>query len=390
MGKLQIQKKTRKVLKKADKLEPFIRDLQTLLKSLVDKKATKNYQRIIPETGKFYGVPKPILWVIASEISKFIQKEPTKAEVLLRTIWNEGSYEAKQTAGKSLEKFSPKNPKLCLNFISFALPDIDNWSLCDSLAMYAVKPIVFSNPKLVLPFSEKWVKDNRKWVRRFGIVTLLGYKKIQTTDKVFKILGLVMEDEDKDIKKAASWILREITKKNPDEVAKFLIRWVKTKPGKDTKWIILDGMKKLSGDKQKEILRLLSKTEKHASNKSNKKTFVEICIYEVVPERVEVFENLIEKVAKHHCKFPGVKDVRYVKRTHRPPNSFTDVKTGKPPIRLTRKPKKVTYVLYWELSGEVAHGKATASGLNKFYKEFRKILGMSRPKIILGERIQFI
>jgi len=57
--------------------------------------------------------------------------------------------------------------------------------------------------------------------------------------------------------KAVSWILREITKKNPDEVAKFLTKWAKTNSGKDAKWIIKDGMKKFSDDEQKEILGLL-------------------------------------------------------------------------------------------------------------------------------------
>ena len=89
------------------------------------------------------------------------------------------------------------------------------------------------------------------------MVSLRGYKRIQITDKVFEILDLVMEDKDKDIKKAVSWVLREITKKNPDEVAKFLMKWAKANPSKDAKWIIKDGMKKLSNNEQKKILGLL-------------------------------------------------------------------------------------------------------------------------------------
>ena len=50
-------------------------------------------------------------------IGKFIKKEPTKATTLLETIWDEGSFESRQIAGKSLEKFGPKNPKICLDFI---------------------------------------------------------------------------------------------------------------------------------------------------------------------------------------------------------------------------------------------------------------------------------
>jgi 3-methyladenine DNA glycosylase AlkD len=261
MDKTLIQNKTKELLKKADKEKEFVRGLQEILKCYVDKEATKNYQRIIPDTGKFYGVPKPLLWVIALQVGKFIQKEPTKVEILLKTIWNEGSYEAKQIAGKSIEKFGPKNPKLCLDFISSALPDIDNWSVCDSLAMYAVEPIVYSNPKLVLPLSEKWVKNKNKWIRRFGIVTLRGYKKIKITDKVFAVFDYAMKEDRPDVKKAVSWILRDITKENPDEVTKFLTKWAKTNPGKDTVWMIKDGMKKLSNTEQKKILKLLEKTD---------------------------------------------------------------------------------------------------------------------------------
>lgn len=117
-----------------------------------------------------------------------------------------------------------------------------------------------------------------------------------------------------------------------------------------------------------------------------KNTFIEVCIYEVKPNKIDEFESLIEKVAKHHRDFPGVIDVKYMKRTHRQPD-FNAVKNGEPAIQLTRTPKSVTYVLYWELDNEIAHGKATKSGLEKFYKEFTRCL-ITMPKIILGERIQ--
>lgn len=121
------------------------------------------------------------------------------------------------------------------------------------------------------------------------------------------------------------------------------------------------------------------------ANKSQK-TFVEVCVYEVKPEKAEEFEALIKKVVKHHRDFPGVADVRYMKRTHRPA-SFGDAKRGKPTIKLTRKPKSLTYVLYWELDNEIIHGRATKSGLEHFFKEFTRCL-ITAPKMILGERIQ--
>ena len=170
MDKSQIQERTKKLLEKTDKLKEFTSGLQKLLKLYVDREATKNYQRIIPDTGKFYGVPLPVLKIISAEIGKFIQKEPSKAKLLLKTIWNEGSFEARQIAGKCLEKFGPKNPKICLDFISSVLPDLNNWANCDNLAMCGVEPIVYSNPELVLPLSERWIKSENKWIRRLSLI----------------------------------------------------------------------------------------------------------------------------------------------------------------------------------------------------------------------------
>jgi 3-methyladenine DNA glycosylase AlkD len=257
MDKSQIQKRTKELLEKAEKPKEFTKRLQELLVSYVDRDATKNYQWIIPDTGKFFGVPLPILRVIAAEIGKFIQKEPTRAKLLLETIWNEGSFEARQIAGKCLEKFGQKNPEISLDFVSSVLHDLDNWAVCDNLAMFGVEPMVYSNPELVLPLSENGIESKNKWIRRFGVVTLRGYKKVQTTNKVFEILGLVMGDNEKEIKKAVSWVLREITKRNLNEVAEFLTGWAKTSPGRDARWIIKDGMKKLPKEKQTEILAIL-------------------------------------------------------------------------------------------------------------------------------------
>ena len=257
MDKSQIQKRTKELLEKAEKPTEFTKGLQELLKSNVDRDATKNYKRIISDTEKFFGVPLPILRVVATEIGKFIQKEPTGAKLLLETIWNEGSFEARQIAGKSLEKFGPKNPSRLLDFVSSVLPDLDNWAVCDNLAMFGVEPIVYSNPELVLPFSKRWIKSNKKLIRRFGVVTLRGYKRVKVTNKVFKILDMVMEDDEKEVKNAASWVLREITKRNPGEVAGFLTRWAKANPSKDARWTIRDGMRKLPKERQIEILNAL-------------------------------------------------------------------------------------------------------------------------------------
>jgi len=65
-----------------------------------------------------------------------------------------------------------------------------------------------------------------------------------------------MKEEDKDVKKAIGWALREITKKDPESVLEFLQKWSKVED-KNTKWIIKEGMKKLSNKEQEKLKTLI-------------------------------------------------------------------------------------------------------------------------------------
>ncbi|MFH1825003.1 MAG: DNA alkylation repair protein [Candidatus Firestonebacteria bacterium] len=231
--------------------------LHKILQSYADKDTSSCYQTLVPEMGKSFGTPKPVLVIIANELGKYGQKSPKPIFSLLKTLWKNGSYEERDIVGKAIEKLGKKYPDECLSLIPYFLPDINNWSVCDVLAGMGMRPIVISRTKEVLLLCEKCVKDRNKWIRRFGIVTLWTFKKITAPPEIFEIFNQVMTDEDKDVKKGVAWILRQITIKNSTQVSTFLTKWAKANPNKNTRWIIKNGMKKLSSNEQKEILKLI-------------------------------------------------------------------------------------------------------------------------------------
>ena len=69
MNKSEIREKTKEILTNVEDKSIFTCCLLELLQSLKDEKTTKNYKRLVLDTGKFYGVPKPALWVISAEIA---------------------------------------------------------------------------------------------------------------------------------------------------------------------------------------------------------------------------------------------------------------------------------------------------------------------------------
>ena len=114
--------------------------------------------------------------------------------------------------------------------------------------------------------------------------------------------------------------------------------------------------------------------------------FCEICVYEAKIEKQDEIEQLMREVAEFYRAFPGVTDVRYVKRTHRQ-DSFQAVKAGEPPIRLTRWVGKVTYMLYLAVEDAETHGRLAKEALPVFYTRWNRCL-LAMPKILLGETIE--
>jgi len=257
VSKNNIQSQLDELLEKMDNPREFVIGLHKMLQSCVDEESSSTYRKLVPEMGKAFGTPKPVLVMIANKLGKFGEESPKPVFSLLNILWESGSYEERDIVGKTIEKLGKRYPDECLSLIPDFLPDLDNWSVCDVLAGMGMRPLVISRTREVLSLCERCVRDSNKWIRRFGVVTLWTFKKISASPKVFGILDQVMTDEDKDVKKGVAWICRQMTNKNSVEVAAFLKKWAKANPSKDTRWIIKDGMKKLSKQKQIEILSIL-------------------------------------------------------------------------------------------------------------------------------------
>lgn len=114
-------------------------------------------------------------------------------------------------------------------------------------------------------------------------------------------------------------------------------------------------------------------------------SFVEICIFQVKPEKVEDFEKLVIEMERFQKEFDGTIDIKYMKRTHTLDGTEV-IKTGEPAKKLERIIKSVKYVFYWELKDNTAHGMATKELFQRFGKDFNRLLVVPADKLV-GERI---
>lgn len=237
--------------------EEFVSGLHRLLETHADEKSFANYRRIIPEMRKTFGTPLPALRVIAAEIAKHGKKEPHIVLPLLKTLWEDGSFEERQIVGKVTERLAGQYPAECLALVLDLLPTLENWANCDNLACFGMKAIALQMTDEVLFLCNGWVRDENKWIRRFGVVVLRAFEKTDLQGQAIEIIDLVMTDRDSDVKKGVAWMLRDLSKRHPSRVFEFLLKWSQSNPGRDTTWIIKNGMKKLSVEQQQHIAGVL-------------------------------------------------------------------------------------------------------------------------------------
>lgn len=102
-------------------------------------------------------------------------------------------------------------------------------------------------------------------------------------------------------------------------------------------------------------------------------TFSEVKLFQVRPDKLDEFEELIKIVAQEQNKQQGSIDIKYMKRFYTMDGLIEE---GLPPRKLTRIVKSVKYYSLWEFENKEDYGKATRWFFDKYGKNIAKLLIM--------------
>jgi len=103
-----------------------------------------------------------------------------------------------------------------------------------------------------------------------------------------------------------------------------------------------------------------------------KKTFSEVKLFQVKPDKLNEFEALIIEIAKKQKKCSGCIGINYMKRFY----TIDGVESGNPPRELTKIVKCVKYFSFWEFDNKENYGNAIGWFFNEYGKEIQKLLIM--------------
>ena len=209
------------------------------------------------KTDKLKLTPTPLLNSIGDGLGEMLIGKEWSFDRLM-DLWREGKRDERLIVVNALGRLSMVDYKNSKSFVLNILNDLSDWEICDQLALRVVVNLAVQNENEMFSLMEEWIKSRNKWVRRLAIATIPPYirRKKRGSKMCLQILNKVMKEEDEDVKKAIGWALREVTKKYPESVFKFLQKWAKVKD-KNVRAIIKAGMKKLQKEEQEEIKSLL-------------------------------------------------------------------------------------------------------------------------------------
>lgn len=189
------------------------------------------------------GIPEECSIGVATGDIRKLAKQIGKSKVLADELWDTGYHEAKLLAVLVLDKKT-----VTLEEIEQYMPDVHSWDLCDHLCKNLIVKV-----KGYERLIEQWVTAPQTYKKRAAFTLMASaaiHEKDLSDDTFGRYLHLITDnasDQREHVKKAVSWALREIGKRdfNYNEKAIILAHELKESGDKTQVWIGKDVLKEI-------------------------------------------------------------------------------------------------------------------------------------------------
>ncbi len=174
----------------------------------------------VPGAGLLYGVKVPALRKMADEVVRAYQKDNADLKEIAIVCWDRGSREHQLVALFILAKVKLE-PGERWRLGERFLPDVENWESCDQLCAALLGQALAEDPRY-MDVLEAWVEDGNFWVRRAALVAPVYLRRAKYAENVvldldrrtLAICEALLDDQEKYIRKAVDWSIREVIKRH--------------------------------------------------------------------------------------------------------------------------------------------------------------------------------
>lgn len=169
-----------------------------------------------------------------------------KLPQIIDLLWKEEVFDFRLAAIEIMEEYSTKGDKsVALQMISDMIDDIDTWALTDPLCSVCLGTLLIRDWSIEKTVAS-WRKSENFWRRRSTVLPYLhlskkGFHEPAYTDRILRAMRPHLPDREFFVGKAVGWVLRELSKREPEIVRGF----IEENRAVMTKLAIREGSKKL-------------------------------------------------------------------------------------------------------------------------------------------------
>ena len=176
----------------------------------------KAYQK---SRWEHWGVSLPNMDAATRETLDDLKQD--EALELSRRLWREPVWDLRIVAGRILARKSIAPDAKVWDFVTERLIDLDGWAVADNLATVASRCLIEDPGRL--DAVETWIENPHLWTRRAALVfTLPWTKETRDPERMLGWAARLGDDPEWFIQKAIGWWLRELSKRDPERVRRFL------------------------------------------------------------------------------------------------------------------------------------------------------------------------
>jgi 3-methyladenine DNA glycosylase AlkD len=198
--------------------------IQESLQFCANEKIAQSAQKYFSTPIKMYGIKISEVRKIGTAFKKEI-KPLAKQQIfaLCQLLWQSQVYEEAILACIFTESLRTKYE--LADFILFEKwikKYINNWATCDTFCCRTIGVFIGKYPEVIPQFNE-WAKSKNIWVKRAAAVSLIvPARKGILLPQIFNIATVLLTDSDDMVQKGYGWLLKETTRKKPNEVFDFV------------------------------------------------------------------------------------------------------------------------------------------------------------------------
>jgi 3-methyladenine DNA glycosylase AlkD len=191
-----------------------------------------------------YGIPSENASGVSVVDIRLLAKKLGRDHDLALALWDTGNYEARM-----LTPFIDEPARVTPSQMDRWCRDFDSWAICDALCFHLFDKTPYAWQKIA-----KWSNHREEFVKRAAFALLASFALHDKTApdapflKSFVLIEHAATDDRNFVKKAVSWALRGIGKRNPalNAAAIKLARRLADSPHPAARWIGKDALRDLA------------------------------------------------------------------------------------------------------------------------------------------------